>query len=101
MPAGTITATPTHLGKDLARVQLRTALAEYFHAQPVAAPRGFHSWPSPHAYAGVLLEPPALPVGDPITLVVRSCPPPPNPSRTPPLSKKTNTQTPLKKNRRT
>jgi len=73
MPTVTIT-TATHLGKDSARVQLRTALAEYFHAQPVAAPRGFHSWPSPHANAGVLLEPPALPVGDPITLVVRSCP---------------------------
>ncbi len=78
MPTVTIT-TATHLGKDSARVKLRTALAEYFHAQPVAAPRGFHSWPSPHANAGVLLEPPALPVGDPITLVVRSSAPPASP----------------------
>ena len=30
---------------DSARAQLRHALTEYFHAQPVAAPRGYHSWP--------------------------------------------------------
>jgi hypothetical protein len=62
-----------HLGSDAARVLLRHTLATYFHAQPVAAPRGYHSWPSPALPAvSNSCSPPKLGVGDPIVLMVRS-----------------------------
>lgn len=60
------------LGSDAARIKLRQALAAYFHAQPVAAPRGFHGWPAPSLPSisnnGGRL--PELAVGDPVVLMV-------------------------------
>jgi hypothetical protein len=56
-------------GSDAARVQLRSVLANYIHAQEPAAPRGFHKWAAP-----VANQPkPRLLVGDPVTLVVSPC----------------------------
>ena len=44
-PSTTIMHSSSISQSDSARAQLRHALTEYFHAQPVAAPRGYHSWP--------------------------------------------------------
>ncbi len=68
MPAAvsTLVLAPT---PDSARVQLRNALASYFHAQPTAAPTGYSRWAAPAVQAAS--QSPRLLVGDPVTLMVR------------------------------
>ena len=70
MPAAvsTLVLAPT---PDSARVQLRNALATYFHAQPTAAPAGYSRWAAPATQA--VNRPPRLLVGDPVTLMVSRC----------------------------
>jgi hypothetical protein len=58
--------TAPNTGSDSARVQLRGILANYFHAQEPAAPRGYHKWTIPAAGQ----PSPKLLVGDPVILMV-------------------------------
>jgi hypothetical protein len=87
MPAAvsTLVLAPT---PDSARVQLRNALASYFHAQPTAAPAGYSRWAAPATQA--VNQPPRLLVGDPVTLMVSPFFSPSIPHLTPPKKKQEN-----------
>jgi hypothetical protein len=71
MPA---THPATSLPNESARVELRNALATYFHAQPPAAPAGYPRWTAASAQPASPPQDKPLLVGDSVTLMVSPAP---------------------------
>jgi hypothetical protein len=71
MPSSAKTHPP--LGSELARVQLRNALAMYLHQLDPPAPNGYHRW-AQAGLAAAARPAQTLLVGDPIVLSVSAHP---------------------------
>ena len=66
---------PSSLGNDAGRTQLRNALVDHFHSQPAPSASGYPRWAAPvSAGKRVGKKPSSAPVDDPVALVVRPAP---------------------------